>query len=60
MWMTYIYTGMQTHVLGLKYSSEVKLKKVAYNCNDEHYGLKSQIEGRLGVFVQPESPKENV
>ena len=27
---------------------------------DKHYGLKAKIEGRLGVFVWPERPIENV
>ena len=25
--------------------------------NDVHYGLKAQVEGHLGIFVQPEWPK---
>ena len=42
------------------YAAEVQSQKVTCNLNDEHYGLKAQIEVRLGVFVQPGRPKENV
>ena len=30
------------------------------NHNGKHYGLKERIEGRSGVFVRPDQPKEKV
>ena len=53
-------TGIQTHVLGLTQSVEVQLEEGVCSCNYEHYGLKEQVEGRLGIFVQPERPIENI
>ena len=31
-----------------------------FNCDDAHFCLKARIEGRSGVFVQPERPTKNV
>ena len=49
--MTDAQMGMHTHVLGMTNSVEVVLDEGMCNCNDKHYGLKAQIEGRLGVFI---------
>ena len=48
------------HILGMMQAEEVRPEEVTCNRNDEHYGLKARIEGRLREFVQPEKPIENI